>query len=284
MNKITEIIDTAEFRYIALREDYYITTSLKYYGEYEPAEFSLLLPLIHEDSVVMDIGSNIGTHTLAFAKKAARGTVHAFEPQRFVYQILSGNVALNGFTNVKVHNLALGSESSTVKLPIIDYGIRSNFGGYDLRSAAGTMPAKYEETKIATIDQFNIQRLDLIKMDVESMEEDVLRGALKTLTRFRPPIYLEADRVNFREGIAPNTLRGFLQSIGYKMWLHSPGIVSKETIKKLQPIANTTDEDLIARLKEVQRCEALNMLCVPQESNLVTEEFMNANNLFPAQI
>ena len=75
MAEITELIQTEDFRYIVLSQDRFITPSLKFFGSYAPNEMTLLCDLIRDDDVVLDIGANIGTHTLYFARKAMRSTV-----------------------------------------------------------------------------------------------------------------------------------------------------------------------------------------------------------------
>ncbi|RYZ83163.1 MAG: FkbM family methyltransferase, partial [Proteobacteria bacterium] len=99
MNMITDLVQTSEFQFITLAKDRFIAPALKYYGQYCNEETEFLCSLLPEDGIVMDIGANIGTHTLAFARRVTNGEVWSFEPQKFLQQILCGNIALNGFTN-----------------------------------------------------------------------------------------------------------------------------------------------------------------------------------------
>src|ERR1700759_4504087 len=78
------------------RNDAYIGRSLDLYGEWCDFEIQLLSRFINPGDTVVDVGANIGTHTVAFANLVgAGGVVPAFEPQRRLFQMLSGNVALN---------------------------------------------------------------------------------------------------------------------------------------------------------------------------------------------
>ena len=80
--------------------DRYIGRSVENYGEWSPAETALFARFCRPGDYVVDVGANIGTHTLAFARLVGeRGRVFAFEPQRMVAQVLAANAALNSLTN-----------------------------------------------------------------------------------------------------------------------------------------------------------------------------------------
>jgi FkbM family methyltransferase len=153
--------------------------------------------------VLLDIGANIGVHSLFFSSLAgARGRVYAFEAQRIVYQMLMGNLALNSVENVHARGVALGQAAGELRLPPVDYSRPWNFGGMGLATESpqpqfghGTPERaaadKGEMIKVITLDSLNLPRIDFIKLDVEGMEEDVLRGAASTLDRTRPLMQVE---------------------------------------------------------------------------------------------
>jgi len=263
VSSITELINTADFKYITLTNDNFITPSLKYYGEYAPDEMTLLENFIPQDGTVLDIGANIGTHTLYFARRAVRGEVLAFEPQRFVQQILCGNVALNGFQNVRVFYCAVGKEIGEVFLPREDYSVPRNYGGMLIREHFYRAPKELESVPLLTIDSLNLKKVDLMKLDVETMEEEVLRGAFQTIHRHQPVLYLEADRKEHRL-----SLLRFIETLGYTAWLHRPGMVSPDAQAKNAP--KELEEHLDFMKKE---CAAVNLLCAPTAANLISEEW-----------
>jgi FkbM family methyltransferase len=128
--------------------------------------------------------------------------VLAFEPQRILFQMLMGNLALNSVENVFAYHMALGREVSEIALPPVDYRRNWSFGGLGLgrpspdpqfpgteASALASLPA--ETVALRTIDSLSLPRADLIKLDVEGMEEDVLRGAEATIRRQRPIVFVE---------------------------------------------------------------------------------------------
>jgi FkbM family methyltransferase len=175
-------------------------------GEYMQSELDGIAGLIRlcaPDPVLLDIGANIGVHSLLFSALAGgQGRVYAFEAQRIVYQMLMGNLALNNIENVYVRGVALGRAAGELKLPPVDYGKPWNFGGMSLvaendepQFRPGTPESaaadKGEAIPVITLDSLNLPRIDFIKLDVEGMEEDVLRGAVRTLDRTRPLMQVE---------------------------------------------------------------------------------------------
>ena len=74
------------------------------------------------DTVFVDIGANVGNFSIALARVVGpRGQVHSFEPQRIIFNMLAGSVALNCLLNVHCHNLALGDHEGQVEIPQYDY-------------------------------------------------------------------------------------------------------------------------------------------------------------------
>jgi FkbM family methyltransferase len=198
------------------KNDQYIGRALDIYGELSREEASLLAQIVRPGMWVIDVGANIGVHTIAFAQGVgSEGRVLAFEPQRIVYQTLCGNVALNALDNVWAHNLAVSKLAGAISVPTIDYASAGNFGGVEL--GGGVSGAAGEPVAVTTIDTFALPRCDFMKIDVEGMELDVFEGAIDTLRRFKPILYVENDR---REKSAP--VISFLFALGYRLFWHLP--------------------------------------------------------------
>ncbi len=193
--------------------DQYIGRSLDSYGEYSEGEIDLFRQLIHRGDVVIDVGANLGSHTVFFAQHVGpTGLVFAFEPQRIVFQTLCANVALNQLTNVDCRQAAAGAESGEIVVPEIDYHRFANFGGLSLEGWE-----KGRQVPVVSIDQLQLSRCEFIKIDVEGMEEQVVRGARETLERLKPLLYVENDR----EEKSASLIR-CLQENGYKLYWHTP--------------------------------------------------------------
>ena len=195
------------------RHDIYIGRSLDRYGEFSEEEVDLMRQFLRPGHLVIEVGANIGSHTVPLAKTVgATGRVIAFEPQRIVYQTLCANVAINSLTNVYCRCEAVGDRPGVVNIPTLDYSKDNNFGGLSL---GGEYPG--EPATVVTIDQLELPRCDLLKADVEGMELSVLQGARQTLDRFHPILYLENDRPDK----SPQLIE-YLLSIGYQLYWHCP--------------------------------------------------------------
>lgn len=191
-------------------KDTYIGRSLALYGEYSDAEPRLAAMLVGPGDVVVEAGSNIGAHTVPLARTVGpTGCVHAFEPQRVVHELLAHNLVTNGLHNVVLHRAAVGNAPGRITVPIPDYGRSGNFGAVSLGALSG------EPVPVETIDRLGLDRLALLKADVEGMEALVIEGAARSIARFRPALYLEND---WEEHSAD--LIATLQGLGYRLWWH----------------------------------------------------------------
>lgn len=212
--------------------DLYIFSGISETGVWSGDELDLLGQLIQPGQTVLDVGANMGTHTLAFCNFVGpTGRVHAFEPQRMMYQAMVASVALNSWTNVHTHWNLVGAKKGAMRLPGIRYDEPSNFGMMTLapdRNRADTLSylddEAGEEVAMITLDSLNLPACHLIKIDVEGMEIDVLRGAAKTIKAHRPLIYMECQP----DARSQSALK-LLKSLGYATWWHgdigSPNIL-----------------------------------------------------------
>ena len=159
------------------RNDRYIGKSLNLYGEYSEAEIDLFRQIVKPGSLVVEVGANIGTHTLFLARQVGLdGAVVAFEPQRVVFQSLCANMALNSVTNVQCFQKAVGAETGEILVPSLDCSREENYGGLSLEGWQ-----QGESTPLVTIDSLNVGRCALLKVDVEGAEPRVLRGGISLL-------------------------------------------------------------------------------------------------------
>ncbi len=193
--------------------DTVVGRSLDLYGEYSEGEVDLFRKILQPGNVVIEVGANIGAHTVALAQLVTKsGVVIAFEPQRVLFQTLCANLALNSISNVYCFQQAIGDETSAIMIPALDYTAENNFGALSLGSyQAG------EQVPLSTLDGFNFPACNFLKIDVEGMERQVIEGARKLIGRFKPVIYVENDK---REK-AEDLLR-LLDSLSYKMYWHWP--------------------------------------------------------------
>lgn len=220
--------------------DQFVGRSIAEYGEYNHDEFELLSELVHPHTCVIEIGANIGTHTIPLAQRAAM--VYAFEPQRLVYQVLAANIALNQLTNVFAWQAALSDVGGRAFMPELNPRAPHNFGGVSMQ----TEPTS-EAVMQLVLDDIGIAQCGLLKIDVEGMELEVLKGAHKLIMRHRPYIYVENDR---REKSA--ALISYLQQeLGYTLHWHLPPLYNPNNHAK-NP--NNVFPNIVS----------VNMLCLPR--------------------
>lgn len=193
------------------RNDSYIGRSLDLYGEWCDREIQLLGQFIRPGDTVVDVGANIGTHTVAFANLAGpTGTVHAFEPQPRLFQMLCGNVALNCLENVCCHAQAVGDANGEISIPQLPppYAF-FNYGAVPLTlSLPVTVPAT-----MTRLDAIKLDKCQVIKIDAEEMEAQVIAGATETIARCQPVLYVENDRREASKKLSP-----LLKEIGYRAY------------------------------------------------------------------
>lgn len=191
--------------------DLFISRSMDIYGEWCNSELDTLGQIIHKGDVVVDIGANIGTHTVFFGKAVSQeGKVFAFEPQRIVFEFLCANIALNGLINVKPMNMGVGDKNGRLNVPVLNPAVAQNFGGFGIQGHE-----QGDSVEIIPLDQLELERCNLIKIDVEGMELNVIRGAEKTIKKCRPFIFVE----NNSEKGAPELIEELFKN-EYDCWWH----------------------------------------------------------------
>ncbi len=224
--------------------DEFIGRSLEYYGEYSEQEVDLFTKLLRPGHVVIEVGSNIGAHTVPIARLVGdAGRVFAFEPQRLLFQQLCTNVALNNLWNVFAYPKAVGGFRGEIGVPPINYLEPQNFGGVQLTAKSPEM------VEMIILDDLQIVP-HFIKIDVEGMELEVLLGAQQMITRYRPAIYLENDR--------PGQTAALIQKLlehDYDMWWHLPWMFNADNFRDKK-------DNIFATYVSV------NMLCFPAELKL----------------
>ena len=156
-------------------------------GEWEPGELQFIRSYVKPGMVVMDVGANIGVHTLTMAQSVgANGAVHSFEPT-VVFETLQYNVRQNGFGGrVHLNHCAVGAAEGTLQLLACK-------PGYELFTSEGTplvpevATGQYVNYPMTALDvyvrQQGLGHIDFLKVDVEGAEDLVLEGARGLITR-----------------------------------------------------------------------------------------------------
>ncbi len=204
----------------------HIASHIYWYGFHSHDQLALLDKILRKDMVFLDIGANQGEFTVFAAKRLPQGKVLAFEPASDNFQKLTGNVQSNGFTNVELVNLGLGTEDKQVEI----YGDASRFsdGSYNkglyTQFQTAERSHKIDTIHVVPLDAYlsshPLPRLDVVKIDVEGSELNVIRGGLNTLGRYKPVIFLEvSSETSEAAGYQSKALLDELEAIDYRFEL-----------------------------------------------------------------
>lgn len=251
--KLLKTLITRHGTMLALPQDVYITPCLQIYGEFSRGEMELLAQIAKPGMTVVEVGANIGVHTVPLARACHPGPLYAFEPQRRVFQVLCANLALNDIENVVASPQACGEAPGVVTIPALDYAARGNFGGVSVRPAGETGEAG-ERVAVVRLDDLRLASCGLIKVDVEGYEPQVLVGASETIARCRPVLYVENDRVENQR-----RLIGLIADMGYRLYWHTPPLATGDNFNGVRQ--RIFDQDF----------RSLNMLCLPNELQTQTD-------------
>lgn len=197
------------------RKDIIAGQSLDNYGEFSEKQIELIKNFINEDSVIYDIGANIGCFTIPFARLVPKGSVFAFEPERHNFYSLCGNIAINNINNVYCYQYAIGDNSGSIFVPELDHEQSFDHGNISLID-------KYNcngyNSIMTTIDSIKSNKCNLLKINNCGMEINALRGGLENINANKPYIIINNNAENITEGSDVNELIEFIKSLNYKIY------------------------------------------------------------------
>lgn len=179
-----------------IQDDPTIGRSLELYGEYCHLEVDAICNMVTADSWFVDVGANIGVHTIGVSPHVNR--VIAIEPDRDNFDVLVKNCSLCGCANVTPARLAASDCMGTTDTQF-DYG--------------KTVLTTGNSVKTAPIDMLGLPRIDFVKIDVEGMELEVLYGMRGTLAGSKPGLLIEMqDRTRYSK------IYDYLKGFDYYMY------------------------------------------------------------------
>lgn len=178
-----------------------LATDINQYRAYRDTGASLDEPMLdairsvaRPDWTFFDVGANFGVYSLAVAPYVK--CVLAFEPQPLLAGLVAGTMAMNMIENVVVFPVAVGDSDARIALPKFDYTQACNFGSIEfgpqqMEPLSQQRQASTRFVRQITLDSLRCDRVDYIKIDVEGMEAQVLRGAQQVLRDQRPIVQVE---------------------------------------------------------------------------------------------
>ncbi len=213
----------------------FVQRQVYFLGAFEAVESYLFTRLLRPGMTVIDAGANIGQYTLLAATAVgSTGSVHSFEPVPEVFALLRHHVGLNRLGNVRLNRIALWNEDSTVTLGLPRDDVY-NAGSWTVGTTESQSPPVTADA--IRLDTYaarqNLQRVDVIKMDIQGAEPFALAGAHKLLAQWHPTLMMEIHRPSLRAlGSSPEQLWEELSHFGYRAWRIRP------SLKNSGPVAN----------------------------------------------
>ncbi len=202
-------------------------------GEFEKNELNDIYDLFKflkidiASNTAIDIGANIGNHTINFSKRFSH--VYSFEPNPHTFKILKFNTDSNN--NVTAFNLGLSDTNGFLSL----YEDISNYGR---SSAIHTNGISTVNIEVKKLDDFIdlITNVKLIKIDVEGMEFNVLNGAKKVISKFQPIIIFEQHLTEFKDKSETQSIR-YLRDLEYELiWVINSNASKPWIVRRLNNI------------------------------------------------
>lgn len=210
-------------------------------GAFEPSTVSAYEKYVQPGMAVLDIGANVGAHTLHLARLVGdSGRVLACEPTDWAVAKLRANIAKNpGFENrIDVRQVLLSDGADEILPENIHASWPLSPDGDvhpTLRARAMTTCGAKTSTLDALLAESNFDRIDFIKMDVDGYECQVLGGMTKTLKTFTPPIFMEFSPYGLEEkGGSLKQMMAALHKADYDLFRLTGGPALPRELSKLQ--------------------------------------------------
>lgn len=191
-----------EKKFFAIASDLGLSPHLIFDGYWEYWLTLHFARMVEPGDTVIDIGANLGYYTILAADLAGpTGRVIAVEPNPHVFSYLLKSIAVNGYAGcVKPVNYAIANDSSAPSLPFFVPTGEPKNGRFLIEGETSAHLAQFGqvfEVSVGSLAEFDFDKIDLIKIDVEGAELQVLKSLQPLIEKFSPKIVCE---VNFGRG------------------------------------------------------------------------------------
>ena len=228
----------------------YLQAWIYTFGSYELPTVKFIRSTLKPGAACIDVGAQIGYITLVMASSQDRNvSVLSFEPEDANYAHLQRNLELNDLKNVTTVQKAVSSEPGSIKLYL---SADENAGTHSTVFVEGNVSEKFIEIPCTTLDDEissrGMQRLDLIKIDVEGAEIDVIRGATNTLKSLKPTIIAElSDALQEAAGFTCAQFKQYMIDLGY-----SPFTINEDGTLKTSGVNDSHLNDNVVFVHETR--------------------------------
>lgn len=189
--------------------DYVFETIKKQSIFYENSILEKWLPYLRGSKYILDIGANLGNHTLFWAKNIEYSAIYSFEPYSVSYERLTHNIANNSLKNIYPMNCGVGACKGYTNIMSFS---EENYGATTL----DTNISDAGEISIIDVDSFvsehGLSQVDFVKVDTEGFEESVLDGMQRVIELHRPDLWIEVSEESFRHVIDALSAMGYVIS------------------------------------------------------------------------
>lgn len=238
-----------------------VSTLVLNFGEYETQELEMVMKIctyLERDSVIFDIGANLGWYSLNVLSSNLAYKCYAFEPVQETFHRLTENFVCNGFDVSKLYNFGFYKETAEIGF----FYNTEESGASSLANLRENNATIEIVCKMKKMDDFikeeGIDRLDFIKCDVEGSELFVYQGGKETIEKFKPVIFSEMLRKWCKKlGYHPNNIIEMLKLLGYECFV----ITGQNKLKKIEEVTEETIETNYFFLHKEKHKNIVNKLC-----------------------
>lgn len=249
---------------LAYPSDHYLGQAIVLFGEYSELEYQFLKDALEPtgtEGTIVEVGANAGYLSVPLGQ---HGFVVCYEPQPEVCALLEKNLSANlpqhpltegmPYTRLSYVKKAVGSVTGEIDCPVIPYSSPGNHGcirmGHNQRE--GVKPREYVKVPMVRLDDQGNEQVKLIKIDVEGMELQVLKGSRQLILRDLPILYLENDQADKSQELIE-----YVWGLGYWAAWHTPPLFNPDNFFRRPARENPWGE-----------AQSINMVCLPKDRRL----------------
>jgi len=197
---------------------------LFWYGSFEESEIRFVESMLRTRpyvGAIIDVGANIGLHSLRLSKSFSKADLYAFEPSPPTFMNLQQNIKRSGQNNIIALPYALSNQVCEKEFFHCEDNAYSSLIDTHRKNVKSVF-----RVAVTTLDQIveeqRIQDVSLIKIDVEGLESEVVLGATKTIQKFHPDIFVEIYGGTNSNPEPARTVE-ILRALGYQAYVLTEG-------------------------------------------------------------